>query len=202
MYLHITDINPKALQEAQNIFPESYKNTLKWKPFFSESLLSRATISQYIWKEYLPQEDSIGIPLFQDQNLWSISHKKWIIFVWVSDFPLGVDIEYFLEKSPELLEIFPIYFYEVLWGKTWKNFYILWTSFEAIQKMERWENIVVEDFSLLFFESKTSNISEISFHTRTLYECKEKSYQVFTGFEENRVYSVCTSQNIAYEIIA
>ena len=201
MYLQIRQIFPEKIWECTNNFPESYLNLLQKKPFFDESVCARGFISQYIWNRYLPHEDENWVPVFQDTHFWSISHKLWIVFVWVSDLEIWVDLEYLWEKSPELLDIFPDHFYTVLWGKNWKNFYLLWTSFEAIQKMKRWENIKVEEFSLLSFEQLKTHISEIPFHNRTLYLCKGKNYQVFTGFDENTVYSVCTSRNIDYEII-
>ena len=72
---------------------------------------------------------------------------------------------------------------------------------EAIQKMERWENSIMEDVSLKTSENIKVSISGITFQTRTLYERKGKTYQVFTDFMENKVYSVCTSQNFDYENI-
>lgn len=201
MYLHIREIFPEEIWEYKNNLSESYLHSLQKKPFLNESVFARSIISEHIWNGYLPQVDQRWIPLFQDSNFWSLSHKKWCVFIWVSDSEIGVDIEYFLEKSPELLDYFPFSYYDILGWKNWKNFYALWTSFEAIQKMERWENINAGEFSLLSFETIKMNISQISFHTRTLYECKGKNYQVFTGFLENEVYSVCTSQNIDYEIM-
>lgn len=201
MHLKIMDPASDFYRENKNVFPSSYLETLKWKPFFEESLLARILISQFIWWNYLPQVDERWIPLFQTRSFWSLSHKKSLVFVWVSEFEIGVDIEYLVEKSSELFDIFPLMYYSILWEKNWKHFYVLWTSFEAIQKMERWENINVGEFSLFSFETVKMNISQISFQTRTLYECKGKSYQVFTGFHENTIYSICTSQNLNYEII-
>lgn len=201
MYLKIIDILPEKISEYKNYFSKSYNQALQQKPFFNESVSARGLIAQYIWNGYLPQNDEKWIPVFHDSNFWSLSHKTGCVFVWVWESEIGVDIEYFLEKSPELISLFPQRMYDMWGGMNWKNFYTLWTSFEAIQKMQRWKDISLEEFSLLSFESIKADISEIPFQTRTLYERKGKNYQVFTGFEENKIYSVCTSQNFDYEII-
>ena len=201
MYLQIQEIIPEKIWEYKNNFPKSYLHNLQNKPFFCESVFARGIISEYIWNGYLSQEDENWAPIFHDSNFWSLSHKTGCVFVWVSDSEIGVDIEYLLEKSHELISLFPQKMYDMCGGKNWKNFYTLWTSFEAIQKMRRWKDISWEEFSLLSFELIKADISEIPFQTRTLYERKGKNYQVFTGFLENKVYSVCTSQNIDYEIM-
>lgn len=202
MYLQIIDILPEKIWEYNNNFSESYLYSLQQKPFFNESLSARVLISEYIWNGYLPQEDENGIPHFQDNNYWSLSHKQWCVFVWVSKSEIGVDIEFLLEKSLELLDYFPLSFYGILGWKNWKNFYILWTSLEALQKMKRWENLEIQCLTLKDFQGIKASLFGISFQTRTLYVCKGKNYQVFTGFHENKVYSVCISQNIDYEIIS
>ena len=125
--IHETSLD--LLNEALTYFPVGYKSWLEEKPYFEESIIWRLKISQAIWGRYLPKEEE-GIPYMHDENCWSLSHKKWLVFFWVSDKKLWVDIEIYKQRDLSLLDTFSQEEYDQVWWRDWKSFYLLWTAHE------------------------------------------------------------------------
>jgi hypothetical protein len=72
--------------KAENKLPFEYRESLKNKPTFYESLVARYEIFTY--ENILPQVSLEGVPIFENEKYWSIAHKKDIIFVATGSHPL------------------------------------------------------------------------------------------------------------------
>jgi len=134
--------NLQDFEKAKSYFPQDYLDSLKHKQ--KESIIARYFISKlvekYFWiKNFLPQIDKNGVPVFENDIYWSISHKKELVFIWISKQKIGLDIETIKARDESLLDIFFNDEYKILWWKTWENFYILWTNKEAIIKKNLWK---------------------------------------------------------------
>lgn len=66
---------------------------------------------------------------------WSISHSENYVAFIVSERPTGIDIAEHEERDSSLLESHPMSDYDILGGKNWNNFYILWTAKESVIKL-------------------------------------------------------------------
>ena|GEM_PF-2222334 len=81
MFLKLQCISDDILAESLSYFRKDYIKSLKNKPTFSESISARYLISQRIGMNYMPSENEVGIPVYTDENYWSLSHKKDLLFV-------------------------------------------------------------------------------------------------------------------------
>jgi len=94
MHLYLTT-NLKAFEKAIFYFPQNYLDSLKHKQ--KESIVARYYISKLVekhfWiKNFLPQINEKGVPIFENNIFWSISHKKDLVLVWISKEKFGLDI--------------------------------------------------------------------------------------------------------------
>ena len=202
MYLNLSFVTWKWIQEAVKYFPQEFIYNLKTHPFCEESLCAKYYVSQYVWNNFLPQISETWLPEITNNNYWSISHKKWVFFVGVSNQKIGLDIELLQEKSIELLEYFPKQLYRKLWWKSWENFYFLWTAIEALYKFEQFQDeIILEEIYCESVEWIFALQSEIIFSKRIVLQFKSKKYQIFSGISQNRLYSVCSFENLTYETL-
>lgn len=124
-------IDLKKYNETQDFLPTDYFSWLKNKSL--ESLIARCEIIKY-WK-FLPKVDDFWVPIFENNNYWSISHKKDLVFIVIDKEPVWVDIEVFKNRSKEVLDIHKKSDYDLLWDKNLLNFYKLWTIKESIIKL-------------------------------------------------------------------
>lgn len=191
MFLQIIHIDESLVGRAQKYFDEGYKESLTEKAFYEESLAARYLISEQIWNNYIPLTDNDGVPKYQDTNRWSLSHKRGLVFLWVYSDSIWVDIEEIKERDTSLLEIFSENEYQILWGKTWKNFYIMWTSHEAIVKYEREKEYQEGMYRLVSSQSMREDISWMSFQMQLEFCTWEKKYNILIWQKQDYIYSVC-----------
>lgn len=81
-------------------------------------------------------QDPDGRPLPNDGWHWSISHKRqWAAGV-VSRAPVGIDIEHVIPRRDEALfdVIADAEEWAIIGGRSWENFYRIWTAKEAVLK--------------------------------------------------------------------
>lgn len=81
-------------------------------------------------------QDADGRPLPNDGWYWSISHKRqWAAGV-VSRTPVGIDIEHVIPRRDEALfdVIADAEEWAIVGGRSWENFYRIWTAKEAVLK--------------------------------------------------------------------
>ncbi len=149
MKLQIINTTPSLLKSAKNYFQKEYVFNLKNLP--PESLIARYLVSKKMEglfgvKNYVPETDENGTPLFEGGIFWSISHKEDNIAIAVSGEPVGIDLEIITARDESLFSFFKPYEWEKLGEKTWGNFYRLWTAKEALTKklnldLDRMKNI-------------------------------------------------------------
>lgn len=134
---------------------QSVLDTIKEKyPFlFSTGFSSESVEVRYHLFEYLKKEYDYMGGLEKDQNgrpipiniggwmclYWSISHSEHYVAFIISEQPTGIDISEYQERDDSLLETHTMSEYELLWGKNWDNFYILWSAKESIIKLISWK---------------------------------------------------------------
>ena len=140
-----------------------------------ESVEARYYLLEYLQKHHgyrgILQNDITGKPVPLDiighGNLlyWSISHSHNYIAYSVSDTPTGIDIAEYNERNTSVLSAHQDDEYFLLWEKNWNNFYILWTSKEALIKA--WGNTLddIEDIQLIKIYEGATNI--FWFHEKT-----------------------------------
>lgn len=192
MYLKILKISENLYQEAHSFFDDMYIQELKNKENYKASLIARYMISQHIWDNYLPQVSSCGIPKYQNEKNWSISHKNDIIFVWVNELPLGLDIEYVKCRDISLLDIFSQSEYNILWGKNWMNFYTLWTAHEALLKFHKETTYESWMYILTSFYEEENTLWSITFHRKVQLLFKWDIYTIYVWIESQYIYSLCS----------
>lgn len=100
-------------------------------------------------------ETSQHISKHEDEILlyWSLSHSQNYLAYILSDTPTGIDIAEYEERDISLLDLHSQSEYDWLSGKSWKNFYILWTAKECIIKCNGWQ---LDDMRLIQFISRES----------------------------------------------
>ncbi len=172
MYLRIQKLNSLIIQKAEDFFEDDFKSKLKTKSTYKESLVARYLISKHSWKYS------------------SISHKDNLVFIWVSDEKIAVDIEVYKKRDEILLDRFLDNEYDVLWWKTWDNFYVLWTAKESIVKilwllLDEIENIKLENVS-----NTNLVIDKISFIYRMTFKYKSKEIDVLSWVKWKLIYSI------------
>ena len=193
MYLNIINTSAERVQEAETYFSLKYVEQLKGKESYPESIIARHFIAKEIWENYIPNVDSSGLPIFGDKNLWSVSHKNWVAFVWVSRWEIGIDIEIMKPRDDSLFITFRNEEYEVLWGKDWENFYTLWTAIESIIKYERLTDYVDGMYKLIYMNHIEENIWGVTFQKRLIFQNGKKKYEVFSSKTEKLCYSICNN---------
>lgn len=164
--------SPYALQKIQEKYPFLIDSGLSY-----ESQEVRYHLLQYLYSEYGYQwnleKDEYGKPIpirmsssvvfetsqkvskNEEKNLlyWSISHSQNHLAYIASDIPTGIDIAEYEERDISLLDLHSQLEYDWLSGKSWKNFYILWTAKECIIKCNGWQ---LDDMRLIQFISRES----------------------------------------------
>ncbi|MDD3302767.1 MAG: 4'-phosphopantetheinyl transferase superfamily protein [Candidatus Gracilibacteria bacterium] len=193
MILKIIDNLDVYYKDAIDYFPQEYSSIISSK----ESLISRYIISTIVdnsfnIKKYLPELDSMGKPVYFYENLyWSISHKENLIFVGVSDDKIGIDVEIYKERDQSILDYFLDGEYELLGGKNWANFYVLWTAKESVIKYNLLDLDEINSIKLLEVISNEQIISDLKISKKLLFNYKNNINQVFFGENDGKIYSIC-----------
>ena len=190
MQILLKKFTPDLIQKAKNYFPEKYLEKLKDKQ--EESIVARYLISKLagenFWvKNFLPEIDEEWIPVFKNNIFWSISHKKGIVFVWVSDEKFWLDLEVIKNRDKNIFNIFSDEEYNILWWKTIENFYKIWTAKEAIIKKKLEQLDDMKNFILTWVEEQKNIFWEIEFNQKLNISGKE----IFTKINDELILSLC-----------
>jgi len=195
MFLKLQCISDDILAESLSYFRKDYIKSLKNKPTFSESISARYLISQRIGMNYMPSENEVGIPVYTDENYWSLSHKKDLLFVWVSDTCIWVDVEINKSRDQSVLDIFSEKEYELLGSRNWENFYVLWTATESLLKYNRDKKYIEWQYKLQEKQDIDMNISWIDFTLKLIFERNRVHYTTFSNIKGNIIYSISCKIN-------
>lgn len=193
MILKIIDNLDVYYKDAIDYFPQEYSSIISSK----ESLISRYIISTIVdnsfnIKKYLPELDSMWKPVYFYENLyWSISHKENLIFVWVSDDKIWIDVEIYKERDQSILDYFLDWEYELLGWKNWANFYVLWTAKESVIKYNLLDLDEINSIKLLEVISNEQIISDLKISKKLLFNYKNNINQVFFWENDGKIYSIC-----------
>ena len=178
MYLKIQTINDQIFFKAQNYFSKDYISKLKLKSTYKESLVARYLIDQNI------------IP--QNKNIYScISHKDNLVFIWVSDYKLWVDIEIYKKRDISLLNTFLEKEYNLFWEQNWNNFYIIWTAKESIVKLLNQKLDDINNYTIINIKNINKTISWIKFNYSLFIQTNIWIIQVLSWKKNNYFYSIC-----------
>lgn len=81
------------------------------------------------------QQSPGGAPLPNGEFYWSISHKRHWAAAAIARAPIGIDVEEIVPRRDSLLdEVVSAEDWHKLGGRTWDNFFRLWTAKEATLK--------------------------------------------------------------------
>lgn len=196
MHLRIESVTQKLVKISLDYFSWEYIEELKLKSNFNESIVARYLISKLVEKYfkikwYIPKVDQNWVPMFENSIYWSLSHKNWIIFVWVWDKLLWVDIEVFKERDDSLLNIFSQGNYDALWWKDWNNFYILWTGKEVVVKKRLSTIEKLDTINIVQVEKSEKIFDGISFTNKIFIETGNKAEEILFWKKDDTYYSVC-----------
>lgn len=175
MKLIIKEVDKFDIENAEKYFWNNFCEKLKiqktWN--YNENLVSRYLIKK------------------NKNNFSSISHKKDLVFIWTNNSKIWVDIEYFKYRDKNLLDKFYREEYMILWKKSWKKFYILWTAKESIIK---YENLILDNIEEIILE-KSENINleidKINFSKKLLLKLWNKYFEVYSWNKLDLYYSFC-----------
>lgn len=166
-------INDSILKEAEAYFDDSYKNFLKTKCFYKESIIGRYIGKMYWWK-YM-----------------SLSHKDGVVFVWSSNYQVGVDFEYIKKRHISILDNFSSWDYKLIWWENWRSFYLLWSMRES----------VIKNLQISFEDSKKiriihciaikEKIEYMDFQYILFLSYKSTYLRCYSGYKDREVYSFC-----------
>lgn len=146
--------------------------------FSDESIEARYHLLEYLSREYtyhgvLEKEVSgkpIPVDVGRKKIYWSLSHSENYVAFIISDSPTGIDIAEYRERDASLLDTQSDDEYDILWGKDWVNFYILWTAKESLIKAVGNTLDDMKDISLL------EKISD----SESLFGFRQKNYRIKT----------------------
>ena len=202
MYLKITKIDSKILELSKKYFSDNFYNFLN-QATRVESLFARFLICKYIEKEeniilsnseknnFISYETWLNwTKIWNRKYFFSISHKKELVFIWVNNSKIWLDIELNKNRDESLLNKFNIKEYSILWWKNWDNFYLLWTSKESIIKYLNLGLDNIEDVILIKEEILEENIWWIIFSRERIFKYKWKKIIVYWWKDKDMIYSV------------
>lgn len=205
--IHLKLMNKSSinLDIVYHYFSKEYIQSLWNKIDIDTSLKSRYRISELMreklwYNSYIPLSKNNWIPIRDKPPYRSISHKEELIFVWVSKQKIWIDLEKFRERTIEVLNIFTRKEYEILWGKNYHNFYILWTAKESVIKYNLWNLNNMENIKLIKIIDANIIISWISFIRKLFLYFEWEIFEVLFGKEENIYYSICIDKKNSFKI--
>lgn len=132
--------------EKSELSPELYHKYLHYVEggMSEESIMVRLFVLEYFDIQYwfIPQlsKNNSGQPIeiHSEEHwifYWSISHSETAVAFIVADTPCWIDIIDKEVRNMTLLDLHSVTEYARLSWKNWDNFYILWSSKEALIKM-------------------------------------------------------------------
>ena len=180
MFLKIQKINNELINKSEKEFWDLFCKKLKKQKYwtYNESLIARYLIKQ------------------NENKFSSISHKKNLIFIWINNKKIWVDIEIFKERNSSLLNKFLKQEYLLLWEKNWYNFYILWTAKESIIKYENLQLDIIYNIIIKKYKKINKNIWDIFFDKKIIFELNSKKFIVYSWNKKNIFYSICILKSI------
>lgn len=195
MKLLLKQYNLLDYKKALLYFDEEYIKSLENKNDPKTSLLARYYISLFVEKEkwikyYSPIVNEKWIPIFTNNIYWSISHKLRNIFVWVSDKIIWLDVEVLEVRDSSLWTYIEENEWEIIWWKSWLNFYKIWTAKESLIKHLLLDIDSIKDIKLIGYQLKNKMISYHSFDSYQLYSYLWEKYSIYTWKYYNFIYSV------------
>ena len=196
MFLKIHKVTESDIDSAKKYFPKTYTETLEYKFTFKESLTARYLISQEVERKYwiigyLPQVRDNGQPIYDTDFFWCISHRSWIVFVWVSEKRLWVDLDIRAERGEYFLSTFSEVQYEKIGGRNWDNFYILWTAGESIIKCGEGNLDTIWEFQVWEVFDVQEQIEEVSFQKKIEISIHNSNYIIYNWLSNDINYSFC-----------
>lgn len=186
--LKIIENSSEILNKAIKNLPTSYINNLKNKQNFEESIIARYII--YKENNILIEVDTDWKPIFNKDIFFSISHKKWLVFVWINDKKIWIDIEIFKERWEEVLKTHKKSEYALFWKENLKNFYYLWVLKESIVKLKL---LWIDDFNYILIEKLTSwsfEIDWLEFNFKINWKIKWENFLAYLWEKNNIFYSI------------
>ena len=160
--------SPENLEKSKEKYPWLFDMN-----FSDESREVRYHLLEYLYLEYwyswMLEKDDLWKPLPIQYNwsslYWSLSHSTNYLAFIVSDSPTGIDIVEKKERDAFIQDIHSPHEYDILGGKNWDNFYILWSAKESIIKVAGSWLDDIKDIQLM--EIHTESISLFAFKGET-----------------------------------
>jgi hypothetical protein len=119
-----------------------------------------------------------------------------LVFVWIHNDIIWIDLEIYKERDLSLLDQFNLEEYNVLWWKNWDNFYILWTAKESVIKYNLSDLNDLSKIKLLEEETLIKNISNLQFSKKLILKYKSNINQAYFWRKDDIFYSVCINSMI------
>lgn len=186
--IKIIKINPYLIKESQKFLPQDYIKSLQNKQDFNESIVARYSI--FLENKFLPKIDSNWKPIFENKKYWNISHKKDIVFVWTSKFPIWVDIEIIKPRSSEVFSLHKENEYKLFWEKNINTFYQLWTIKESVIKLHLAWIDDLEHIKINKIEIKETIIDWVIFNFKIYWKFQNKDFVSYNWVLNELIYGM------------
>lgn len=152
-----------------------------------ESIIAR---NELFLENIIVKKDNFWKPIFDKNKYYCISHKENLVFVWSSDFPIWIDIEYFKQRNIEILNYHSDLEYNLIWEKNLENFYIFWTIKESIIKLFNTNLDDLENIKIKNITKSKNKIDEIYFNLKAISKFNNKKIITYSWIiEKNIIYS-------------
>lgn len=193
MFLKIKDSTFLKFKEIDNYFPKNYIEQFFWKEsIYARYILSKEINKIYWIKNYFPKNDNNWKPIFESNFFWSLSHKNNLIFIWINDKNIWIDIEIYKERDLSILNIFSDEEYILLLWKNWYSFYIIWTAKESVIKYNLWNLDDMKYIKLIWVIKSKKLINKLNFDLILILQFKWQNNNVIFWRKNFMFYSVCT----------
>jgi len=172
------------------------------RPIFSEQFLAHLQgpyYDQKVEKNRILQErftltenelNEVNAKHYCKWTYFSSSYSWNLLLLWFSDTKIGVDLEMKKERSYSLLEQYEESL-ALLWGKTWDNFYLLWSWREAIIKAS--DSCYIEDGEKIYFvksKKEENYFDTLNFSHVLEFDYNWKQWIVYLYSNEEYVYAL------------
>ncbi len=141
--------------------------------------------------KYLPQTDINGIPLFEKNFFWSLSHKENLIFIGWDKKEIWIDIEILKPRNEEIFLLHSDKEYKLLWEKNLIHFYILWTLKESIIKVFLSSIDILNEIKILNMNKKKERIDNFLFEYHFTWTLQNIWWKWSVGVKNNIIYAIC-----------
>lgn len=172
------DISKKALKDFWNHF-QNHKSL--------ESNIGRYLLFTYT--KSIPKTDPNGVPLFEKDIFWSLSHKQNLVFIGWDSTEIWVDIEILKSRWEEIFTLHSENEYTMIWQKNIQNFYSLWTIKESIIKLFLSSIDCLEDIHIHTLTPLSQTIDTIKFQYHFSWEFQNQRFEWWTGQDGEIIYS-------------